>query len=135
MSQETVEAVRRAYARMARGDFSMYEQLGDDYELVTTPEMPDAGTYRGEAARAWLREWVASFEDLTIEAVECIDAGDRVLAEIVQRGAPRGSGAPLEGRWWQISTFRGAELIRTELLRSGTSRAEALEVAEQRRHG
>ena len=129
MSHENVEAVRRAYARMARGDFSVYEALGGDYELITSPEMPDAGTYRGEAAKAWLRGWVASFEDLTIEAVEFIDAGDRVLAEFVQRGAPRGSGVPVEGRWWQVSTFKGNELLQTEILRSGTSRAEALEAA------
>ena len=44
-----------AYARMACGDFRGLASLSDDFELVVSPEVPDAGTYRGEAARLWLR--------------------------------------------------------------------------------
>jgi ketosteroid isomerase-like protein len=52
MSQENVEAVRAAYEELARGYFSRIANFSDDYEFVTSPEMPDAGSYRGEAARA-----------------------------------------------------------------------------------
>jgi len=77
MSHEHVDAPRSAYSRTARGDFSAYSELPDDFELVLAPEMPDAGSYRGDAARRWLSSWVQSFDRLTVEAVEFIDAGDR----------------------------------------------------------
>jgi ketosteroid isomerase-like protein len=55
MSQENVEATRAVYERFARGDFSWSADLADDFEYVTSPETPDAGSYRGEAARRWRR--------------------------------------------------------------------------------
>ena len=96
MSQEHVDALRSAYEQFARGDFSAYSELPDDFELVLAPEMPDAGSYRGDAARRWLRSWVESFERLTVDAVEFIDARDRdagaqVMVELLQRGWLAGS--------------------------------------------
>ena len=90
MSVENVEAIREAFERFASGDFSGLAELPDHPEIVTSREMPDAGTYRGEAAREWLKAWIDSFESLTFEPVEILDAGDRVLVEFIQRGQPRG---------------------------------------------
>jgi hypothetical protein len=59
-----VEALRAAFERYAQRDFSPIGALGDDLELVISPAAPDAGTYRGEEARGWLRAWVASFDGL-----------------------------------------------------------------------
>ena len=53
MSEENVEIVRAAFEQFSRGDFSAYANLLDEFELVLAPEMPDAGTYRGAAARQW----------------------------------------------------------------------------------
>jgi ketosteroid isomerase-like protein len=131
MSQETVEVVRAAYEDFARGDFSAWADLPDDFEFVASPELPDAGTYRGEAARRWLNAWLESFERLTIEATEIIDAGgDKVVVGILQRGRPRGSQSIVEGRWWAVTTLRGGEVVRSELL---PHRREALEAAGLRR--
>jgi ketosteroid isomerase-like protein len=129
MSKENAEALRAAFEQYAHGDFSPIGLLGDDFELVVSPEAPDAGTYRGEEARRWLREWVASFEEMTIEATEILDAGDKVFLGMTQRGRAPGSAAAaaaVEGRWWQVSTFRGRELVRVEMF---LERAEALEAA------
>ena len=126
MSQENVEALRTAYEQFARGDFGAWTYLRDDCEFVTHPEMPDAGTYRGDAARRWLQAWVDSFERLTVEGTEFIDAGDKVVVAILQRGVPRGSQTPVEGRWWQVLTIRDEALVRIETL---STRAEALEAA------
>ena len=115
MSEENVDALRAAFGMYARGDFSPIGMLGDDFELVISPEAPDAGTYRGEEARRWLRAWVASFEGMTIEATEILDAGDKVFLGMTQRGRPPGSAASVEGRWWQVSTFRGREIVRVEM--------------------
>jgi ketosteroid isomerase-like protein len=126
MSQENVEAVRSAFEQYARGDFSAFADLPDDFEFVASSEMPDAGTYRGEAARRWLKSWVASFEQLTIEATEIIDAGDTVFVAMIQRGRPRGSRTVVEGRWWQAVRFRGREVAWIETF---PERAQALEAA------
>jgi ketosteroid isomerase-like protein len=66
MPQENVETARTIYEQCARGDFSWFAELGEDFELVTSRENPDAGVYRGETARRWLWAWVQSFEQLTI---------------------------------------------------------------------
>jgi ketosteroid isomerase-like protein len=43
MSQENVEVVRAAFEQFARGDFSAWADLPDDFEFVTSTELPDAG--------------------------------------------------------------------------------------------
>ena len=126
MSQENVEALRGNFDRFARGDFAELAHLTDDFELVTSPEMPDAGTYRGEAARDWLNAWVESFDGLTLGATEFIDAGDKVVVEFLQRGTPRGGSTPVELRTWSVNTRREGVLARIELFQS---RGEALEAA------
>ena len=75
MSQENVEIVRAMYEPFARGDFSAWAELPDYFEFVISPELPDAGTYRGTAAARWMTAWVQSFEGHTIEATEILDAG------------------------------------------------------------
>ncbi len=126
MSEAHVEAVQARYAEFARGDFTRLMDLPDNYEFVASADLPDAGNYTGEDARRWIRAWVESFDGLTIEATELIDAGDRVLAAITQRGRPRGSLTMVEGRWYTVDTFRDGESIRTEAF---AERAEALEAA------
>jgi ketosteroid isomerase-like protein len=126
MSEENVEALRAAFEQYAHGDFSPIDALGDDFELVTSPEAPDAGTYRGEEARRWLREWVASFEGMTIEATEIRDCGDKVFLEMIQRGRPPGTAASVMGHWWQVSTFHEREIVRAEMF---PERLQALKAA------
>jgi len=123
MSQENVEAVRALYELTARGDFSAMDAFPDDFEFVTSPELPDAGTYKAEAARHFIRGWIESFQQLTIDATEIIGAGEKVVIAIVQRGRPRGTDTVVEGRWWQVVTFRGAEIARIETF---AERAQAL---------
>jgi ketosteroid isomerase-like protein len=127
MSQENIEVVRAIFDDFARGDFSRwFSEVTDDFVFVTSPELPDAGTYTGEAARRWVTAWVDSFEGHTMQATEFIDAGDRVFLEILQRGRAHGSRVPVEGRWWVVVTLREAAVARTEVFRE---RAPAVEAA------
>ena len=129
MSQENVEATRAAYEHYyARGDFNpLFAAITDDFEFVTAEEMPDAGTYRGEEARVWMTQYIESFDGFTQEATDILDAGDKVVAAVVQRGRPRGSKTPVESRWWQVVTFRTDGVARVQMF---SRRAEALEAAE-----
>jgi ketosteroid isomerase-like protein len=127
MSEENVETVRAIYEQFARGDFSAWANLPNDFEFVASPEMPDAGTYRGQAASRFLMAWVDSFEGHTIKATEIFDGGgDKVFVEFLQHGRPRGSPAVLERRWWMVITFRGGVGVRGEVF---PERAQALEAA------
>ena len=125
MSEENVEIVRGFYEQAARGDFS-WIPADDDFVFVTSPEMPDAGTYRGAAAREWITAWVGSFADLTMETTEIIDAGGDVVVGILQRGRIRASEPPVEGRWWQVLTLRDG---RVGVSRLFSNRGDALEAA------
>ena len=52
MSQENVDVVRAITEPLARGDFSRwFDEVTDDFVFVTSRDLPDGGTYRGEAAR------------------------------------------------------------------------------------
>jgi ketosteroid isomerase-like protein len=105
VSAEAVTLLQGLYAQFARGDFGALAALTDEFELITAPEMPDAGTYRGAAARRWLETWVDSFDNLTFEADEFIDAGDRVLVGFRQKGTPRGGNATVELPTWAVYTM------------------------------
>ncbi len=127
MSEENVETVRAILDRTAQGDFSRWlDDVTDDFVFVTSPDIPDAGTYREEAAREWLTAWVESFGEHTIEGSDLIDAGDKVFYEILQRGNPPGGQVAVEGRWWIVNTFREGKIARIEAF---DERADALKAA------
>ena len=127
MSQEAIDVSRAAFEQFSRGDFSAYANLLDEFELVLAPEMPDAGTYRGAAAREWATAWVDSFERMTQEPIEFVDAGDdRVFVEFIQRGWMAGSDVPVETLTWSVSTVRDGRFLRTLLFQN---RNDALEAA------
>jgi ketosteroid isomerase-like protein len=127
MPQENVDLLRGLFNRTARGDFSRwFAEVSDDFVFVASPELPDAGTYRGEDARQWITAWVESFQGHTIAAMDFIEAGDKVFFAILQRGRPRGSQVAVEGGWWVVSTFRDGRVVRVEVF---PDRAQALEAA------
>jgi ketosteroid isomerase-like protein len=57
---------------------------------------------------------------------EIIDAGDHLIHAILFRGRGRGSGVEVEGRFFQVYTFRDGKTVRWEEF---SDRAEALEAA------
>ncbi|HEX3292908.1 MAG TPA: nuclear transport factor 2 family protein [Solirubrobacterales bacterium] len=127
MSEENVKTVAAIFDRAAQGDFSHWlDDVTDDFVFVSSPDVPDGGTYRGEAARNRVTAWVESFVGHTIDAREFIDAEDQVFFEILQEGRPRGSKVPVEGRWWVVTTFRGGAIARVEVFDEA---AEALRAA------
>ena len=111
---ESLDLVRSIYEQTAAGDLSAVERFPYDFEFVTSPELPDAGTYRGDAAKAFIRTWVESFEGYTLQATEMIEARDKVFVGILQRGRPSGANAFVEGRWWQVVTVPQGEVSRIE---------------------
>jgi ketosteroid isomerase-like protein len=128
MSDQNVEAVRAVYESWGKGDFSASVPLFDEHVLfVLRPEFPDAGTYVGpEAIAGYTRGLLEAWTRFTLEAEEIIDAGDGVVAAVLQRGVGDSSGTPTEFRYFQVWSFRGQKVIRLEGFRE---RSEALAAA------
>ncbi len=128
MSEEKVAIVRRIYEEWGRGNFRAGTELFEPHTLlVLRPDFLDAGAYLGlDGIGRYMRAFLGAWEDLVIEAIEFIDAGDSIVVGVRQRGTGRGSGAPIEQTYFQLWTFRGGTVLRIEnILRRG----EALEAA------
>lgn len=125
MSQEHLDAVRAVYDAWGRGDFQGGPNVYDPLAVLVQGEgFPDKGAHLGiEGIRKYTRGFLEAWERITIEAEELIEAGDSVIAAVVQRGVGQGSGAPAEFRYFHVWTFRGDRVIRLETVRE---RAQAL---------
>jgi ketosteroid isomerase-like protein len=127
MSRENVEFVRAVYAEWERGNFSAgVDRYDPDAVLVQGEGFPEAGSYQGLAGFAnYMHIFLDAWEKVTIEAEELIDAGDSVVAAVLQTGIGKGSGASTELRFFQVWTFREGKVIRLEVIRDRDAAFEA----------
>ena len=96
--------------------------------FVQHGQLPEAGAFLGiEALVAYMRSWLESWSEFTLEAEDIIDGGGgTVVATVRQHGVGRGSGAETRMRYFQVWSFRGGKAIRLE---NFVERSEALEAA------
>jgi uncharacterized protein len=128
MSQENVEALRAVYDEWGNGNFRAGVELYDpEVVFVQGPGFPESGAYHGrEGIRTYMRTFLETWTRLTLQADDFLEAGDTVVAEVIQRGSGRGSAAPGEFRYFHVWSFRGGKVIRLEVIRN---REDALEAA------
>jgi ketosteroid isomerase-like protein len=127
VSQGNVERVEEVYAHWAQGDFRSAAELFDEHVLFLQHGIPDPGPYHGVRALAdFTRDFLETWSRVTIEAEELIEAGDTVVASVLQRAVGEGSGASTELRYFAVWSFRGNRVIRLENFRE---RDEALDAA------
>src|SRR5262249_48857851 len=126
MSQENVEIVRSFYEAHAQGADPCVEYWTDDLEYI------DVGipgqTVRGkDAFRAYLQDWIDTFEDFFIEPLELIDAGEEEVV-VVERygGLARLSGIEMNATNGLVYTIRDGKIARG---REYMTPEEALEAA------
>jgi ketosteroid isomerase-like protein len=131
MSDENVKLVRDLHEVVAEGGF---EAAGDflhpDFQMSQLPLHPEAGTYRGQTAAESMRAWMATFEEFRWEAEEFIDAGDRVVVVIRERGRGRGGGVALDHSYGTVYTIRDRKIA---LLQWFHDKDEALAAAGVRK--
>ena len=127
MSQENVAAVRAVYDEWRNGNFRAGVDLYDAQALLVQGEtFPESGNYVGlEGISEYMRTFLEAWEEVTIDAEDLVDAGDSVIAAVVQRGIGKGSGAPAEFRYFQVWTFRGDRVIRLDVLRDRAAADDA----------
>ena len=114
MSQENVEAFRRATDALEHGEFddALIEEIIDPEVVFEPLRAPVSGTYRGyEGIRQFLADTAESFDVFRFDRPEIRDLGDRVLAigTLHIRAAQGGpeTDVPTAG----IATYREGRLI------------------------
>ena len=125
MSQENVEIVRSGYEHFAAtGKTRAHPDLVWD---VSNLGWPDQQVYSGcEGADQFMAEWRAAWDDWEMEPAEFLDAGERVVVIVNQRGRSKATGIPVEMRFAQVWTLRNGQGIKMELY---ASVEEALDAA------
>jgi hypothetical protein len=71
------------------------DEAGADFEFTPDPSFPDAGTYRGEEFRRWMRDWIATWQENRFELLGVEQAGDALL---------------MRGRWHLATRQTGGEV-------------------------
>ena len=125
MSEENVEIVRDALARLNRGE-SILDLFSRDvvWEIHAGPEQ---GDLRGiEAVAAYYRRYLGAWVDFRVEIEEARDAGNKVFLATRDRGRGKASGADVDMPVFQVWTIEGGEVVRGAVF---SSRALALEAA------
>ena len=129
MSQENVEIVRRGYEHFsATGELLASTDLVWD---VSPLGWPDQQIYQGaEGARQFLAEWADAWDDWKLEAEDYVDAGERVVVIVNQRGRSKATGIPIDMRFAQVWTLRDGRGTRMEMYASVDEALEAVGLRE-----
>src|SRR5918992_219544 len=128
MSSENVEAIRRVYEAMARGDFWTAGEVFDP-EIVwewssSLSGLTGTATYHGiEGVEAATRDFFKAWDWFRQEAEELIEVGDDVLVITRTHARMKGSEREVEGKAAELWTFRAGKVIHHK---SYDSPAEAL---------
>jgi ketosteroid isomerase-like protein len=128
MSQEDVAAVEDAYRALASEGLDRFlEHWSDDLDhrsIIGAPD--DRGPIHGrDAMRAYVQDWMDTFDEFRIEPVELIDAGGGVVVGVVRYGGrAKLSGIELDETLAVVFTIRDRKIARG---REYATRAEALE--------
>ena len=91
------------------------EALAEDAEWHESEVLPDTGVYRGrDAIRAFLTEFLASWERFHQTVEEIREEGERVLVMIHLEATGRGSAADVDARYAHLWTVAGGKGIRVD---------------------
>jgi ketosteroid isomerase-like protein len=123
-----VEVVRGILAQWAQGNLGAAVGHFDTHVVyVVDPGFPESGVTVGpHGVRDFMLRFLAQWENYAIEPRGVQTAGDTVMAQVVQHGKGKTSGVDIDGEAFFLFTFRGAKIVRMEIL---LDREEALEAA------
>jgi ketosteroid isomerase-like protein len=130
MSQENVAVVREALNAFARdgldGLAAYWTEDIDHRALEGAPD--DRGPMHGkEAMRAYVQDWLDTFDNVKTDVVELIDAEeDKVIAVLRMSGRAKLSGIETELTYAGVYTIRDGKIARG---REYATRNQALEAA------
>jgi ketosteroid isomerase-like protein len=128
VTPEDLDTVRQAYDAFARGDAAALRRfIAPDIEWRTTPNVPFLGTYHGvDDFFHGMSEWTDSFDEITTEVKEVVDAGERAVVHHRMHGRGRDSGVDVNLAIWQVVSVRDGQLAQ---MHDYATRDEALSAA------
>lgn len=105
-----------SYEALNHGDIDgALAVLAPDVEWHESAALPDAGVFRGrDAVRAFLEQFLESWQELHQEIEEVVVEGDRAALMIHLTARGRGSGAQVDARYAHVWTLRDAEGVRVD---------------------
>jgi uncharacterized protein len=123
MSRENVDLVRRGYAALNQNfqsgelDFSLIEKLWtQDCVLVPSGLLPESREMQGHAGIAqFATAQMEAFEQMWVEPLEFIEAGDRVVVPVRFGGKARHTGIEVEFSVVHVFTVRNGKLARLDM--------------------
>ena len=126
MSEENVEAFRRGYEAVNRGDVDgLLVSIHPDVEFTSLIAEAEGETFRGhDGVRRWWREVVLPLGGLQGEPEEVRDVGDTVVARVLGTYRPRG--VEVRQTVWNVVRFRDGKATWWQFFRT---EEEALESA------
>jgi len=130
MSQEDLATVEDAYRALASEGLDRFiEHWSDDLDhrsIIGAPD--DRGPIHGkDAMRAYVQDWMDTFDDFLLEPVELIDAGDGLVVALLRYGGrAKLSGIELDETFGVVFTIRDRKIARG---REYATRNQALEAA------
>jgi SnoaL-like protein len=57
------------------------DELGPELEFSPDPSFPDAGTYRGDEFRRWMRDWIATWQENRFEMLGMTEFDQAILVD------------------------------------------------------
>ncbi|HME05347.1 MAG TPA: nuclear transport factor 2 family protein [Solirubrobacteraceae bacterium] len=135
-TRDHMERTRALWEAASRGEFplEMEEYAGD---AVMDTAGYGMGTFAGrEAIRGFVADWIASFEDLTMEAEEIVDLGNGVVLVVYhQRGRPLGGSKYVRVRSAMVGLWIDGMIVRNTIYTEAEideARAAAERLAQER---
>jgi ketosteroid isomerase-like protein len=128
MSQQDVDNAKAAYQAFGNGDLQgAAENLSDDVEWWTSPELPEGGTIKGKDAvvEAW-SQIPNYFSEFAPTPSEFIDGGDRVIVLGTLRATAKDSGSSFESPYAHVFYTADGKTTRAEFHSDSAAQLKAL---------
>jgi len=131
MSQENVEIVRATFDAWNAGDMGAFGDSYDPHVVVRYADGWPEGSEPIMGREAVMRQWEQQrepFDADTIELLDVIDLGDRVIARMIWRAV--GSGPDLKIEVTTVTTHRKGKTILVEFFWDHAEALEAVGISE-----
>ncbi len=127
MSEANVEIIRSGYEHwIATGEFRGDLHPDFVWDMSSFRGWPEQKIYPGiEGARQFNAEWGDAWDEWEVEVEDYIDAGERVVVIVHQRGRSKATGVPVDMRFGQVWTLRDGQSIRMQMYASPEEAIEA----------
>jgi ketosteroid isomerase-like protein len=92
---------------------------------------PGQQIYSGpEGANQFLTEWADAWDDWELEVEDCVDAGERVVVIVNQRGRSKVTRIPVDMRFAQVWSLRDGQAVSMQMYASVEEALEAAGLSE-----